>query len=151
MQVREPSARVEHEASTSKIGEDQLFYFQQRGVDVDDAVGMIISGFCREVFNELPLGGCCAVRRGGTAQAAGSCVPWRTSAGLTWNLGTPLCSTHAAPRPQAFPGPNFSPTPPTLPQPAMVALVCLTCVPLPSALAPGPCRIRAGGQPADVA
>jgi len=40
---------VEHEASTSKIGEDQLFYFQQRGVEVDDAVGMIISGFCREV------------------------------------------------------------------------------------------------------
>ena len=47
VQVREPSARVEHEASTSKIGEDQLFYFQQRGVDVEDAVGMIISGFCR--------------------------------------------------------------------------------------------------------
>ncbi len=49
LQVREPSARVEHEASTSKIGEDQLFYFQQRGIEVDDAVGMIISGFCREV------------------------------------------------------------------------------------------------------
>jgi len=55
IQVRHPSARVEHEASTSKIGEDQLFYFQQRGVDAEDAVGMIISGFCREVFNELPL------------------------------------------------------------------------------------------------
>ncbi|KAI8473644.1 MAG: iron-sulfur cluster assembly protein [Monoraphidium minutum] len=55
IQVREPSAVVEHEASTSKIGEDQLFYFQQRGVDVEDAVGVIISGFCREVFNELPL------------------------------------------------------------------------------------------------
>jgi Fe-S cluster assembly protein SufB len=53
--VRNPSARVEHEASTSKIGEDQLFYFQQRGVEVEAAVGMIISGFCREVFNELPL------------------------------------------------------------------------------------------------
>ncbi|KAK2080315.1 hypothetical protein QBZ16_000168 [Prototheca wickerhamii] len=53
--VREPSARVEHEASTSKIGEDQLFYFQQRGIDTEQAVGMIISGFCREVFNELPL------------------------------------------------------------------------------------------------
>lgn len=53
--VREPSARVEHEASTSKIGEDQLFYFQQRGVDAEAAVGVIISGFCREVFNELPL------------------------------------------------------------------------------------------------
>eukprot|EP00887_Chlorella_sp_A99_P005995 scaffold27.g5995.t1 len=55
VQVRHPSARVEHEASTSKIGEDQLFYFQQRGVEVEDAVGMIISGFCREVFQELPL------------------------------------------------------------------------------------------------
>eukprot|EP00197_Chlamydomonas_leiostraca_P003843 CAMPEP_0202865926 /NCGR_PEP_ID=MMETSP1391-20130828/6699_1 /ASSEMBLY_ACC=CAM_ASM_000867 /TAXON_ID=1034604 /ORGANISM="Chlamydomonas leiostraca, Strain SAG 11-49" /LENGTH=533 /DNA_ID=CAMNT_0049545817 /DNA_START=98 /DNA_END=1699 /DNA_ORIENTATION=+ len=55
IQVREPSAVVEHEASTSKIGEDQLFYFQQRGVDAEKAVGAIISGFCREVFNELPL------------------------------------------------------------------------------------------------
>eukprot|EP00775_Hariotina_reticulata_P008303 gene8303-8488_t len=55
IQVREPSAVVEHEASTSKIGEDQLFYFQQRGVEAEAAVGMIISGFCREVFNELPL------------------------------------------------------------------------------------------------
>lgn len=55
VQVREPSAVVEHEASTSKIGEDQLFYFRQRGVAAEEAVGMIISGFCREVFNELPL------------------------------------------------------------------------------------------------
>ncbi|GIL67189.1 hypothetical protein Vafri_20615 [Volvox africanus] len=55
IQVREPSAVVEHEASTSKIGEDQLFYFQQRGIDAEKAVGAIISGFCREVFNELPL------------------------------------------------------------------------------------------------
>lgn len=46
---------MEHEASTSKIGEDQLFYFLQRGIDAEDAVGMIISGFCRDVFNELPL------------------------------------------------------------------------------------------------
>jgi len=53
--VREPSARVEHEASTSKIGEEQLFYFQQRGVSAEEAVSMIISGFCREVFNELPM------------------------------------------------------------------------------------------------
>lgn len=53
--VREPSANVEHEASTSKIGEEQLFYMQQRGLDLEEAVGMIISGFCREVFNELPL------------------------------------------------------------------------------------------------
>ena len=55
IQVKNPSATVEHEASTSKIGEDQLFYFQQRGIDAEEAVGMIISGFCREVFNELPL------------------------------------------------------------------------------------------------
>lgn len=54
-QVRQPSATVEHEASTSKIGEDQLFYFQQRGIDAEAAVGVIISGFCRQVFNELPL------------------------------------------------------------------------------------------------
>lgn len=53
--VRDPSARVEHEASTSKISEEQLFYFQQRGVAPEDAVGTIISGFCREVFDELPL------------------------------------------------------------------------------------------------
>eukprot|EP00898_Chlorokybus_atmophyticus_P001168 jgi/Chlat1/2051/Chrsp17S02525 len=55
IQVREPSAKVEHEASTSKIGEDQLFYMQQRGIDTEQAVAMIISGFCRDVFNELPL------------------------------------------------------------------------------------------------
>lgn len=55
LQVRQPSANVEHEASTSKIGEDQLFYFQQRGIDPEEAVGIIISGFCRQVFNELPL------------------------------------------------------------------------------------------------
>lgn len=53
--VRDPSARVEHEASTSKIGEDQLFYCQQRGIDMEAAVAMIISGFCQEVFNELPM------------------------------------------------------------------------------------------------
>lgn len=53
--VRDPTAVVEHEASTSKIGEDQLFYFQQRGVDAEQAVGAIIGGFCRDVFNELPL------------------------------------------------------------------------------------------------
>ena len=47
--VKCPSSRVEHEASTSKIGEEQLFYFQQRGISADKAVGMIIGGFCREV------------------------------------------------------------------------------------------------------
>lgn len=53
--VKDPSARVEHEASTSKIGEDQLFYFQQRGIDAEKAVAAIIGGFCRDVFKELPL------------------------------------------------------------------------------------------------
>ena len=53
--MKDPSARVEHEASTSKIGEDQLFYFQQRGIDQEKAIAAIIGGFCREVFNELPL------------------------------------------------------------------------------------------------
>ena len=54
IQVRNPSAIVEHEASTSKISEDQLFYFQQRGVAMEEAVALIIGGFCKEVFNELP-------------------------------------------------------------------------------------------------
>ncbi|XP_002969166.2 uncharacterized protein LOC9659164 [Selaginella moellendorffii] len=54
-QDKNPSARVEHEATTSKIGEDQLFYFQQRGIEPEKAVATIIGGFCREVFNELPL------------------------------------------------------------------------------------------------
>eukprot|EP00967_Tisochrysis_lutea_P009557 scaffold11225_cov21-Tisochrysis_lutea.AAC.2 len=56
--VREPGAKVEHEASTSKIGEDQLFYFQQRGIDEEKAVGAIISGFCREVSMWLWLAAC---------------------------------------------------------------------------------------------
>ncbi|MGC9502589.1 Fe-S cluster assembly protein SufB [Baaleninema sp.] len=53
--VSHNEARVEHEASTSKIGEDQLFYFAQRGISEEDAVSMIISGFCKDVFNELPM------------------------------------------------------------------------------------------------
>ncbi|KAL5972668.1 UPF0051 protein abci8, chloroplastic [Asimina triloba] len=55
LMVKNPTARVEHEASTSKIGEDQLFYFQQRGIDHEKAVAAMIGGFCRDVFNELPL------------------------------------------------------------------------------------------------
>jgi Fe-S cluster assembly protein SufB len=55
IEVRNPSARMEHEASTSKIGEDQLFYCQQRGISAEDAVSMIVNGFCREVFRELPM------------------------------------------------------------------------------------------------
>ena len=46
---------VEHEATTSKIGEDQLFYFLQRGIGAEDAVNMIVNGFCKEVFKELPM------------------------------------------------------------------------------------------------
>ncbi|GMP75441.1 hypothetical protein CsSME_00032528 [Camellia sinensis var. sinensis] len=52
--VKNPSARIEHEANTSKIGEDQLFYLQQRGIDYERAMTTMISGFCRDVFNELP-------------------------------------------------------------------------------------------------
>jgi len=55
MQVRNNSAKVEHEASTSKIGEDQMFYFAQRGIDAEAAVSMIINGFCKDVFQQLPL------------------------------------------------------------------------------------------------
>jgi len=53
--VGNPSATVEHEASVSKIGEDQIFYCQQRGISAEDAVGMIVNGFCKEVFRELPM------------------------------------------------------------------------------------------------
>ena len=53
--VKNNSAKVEHEATTSKIGEDQLFYFQSRGISPEDAVNMIVNGFCKEVFRELPM------------------------------------------------------------------------------------------------
>jgi Fe-S cluster assembly protein SufB len=55
IEVKNASSQVEHEASTSKIGEDQLFYCRQRGISEEDAVSMIVSGFCREVFKELPM------------------------------------------------------------------------------------------------
>lgn len=55
IQTRNNSAKVEHEASTSKIGEDQLFYFAQRGIGSEDAVSMIINGFCKDVFQQLPM------------------------------------------------------------------------------------------------
>lgn len=55
IQVHNSSATVEHEASTSKIGEDQLFYFSQRGIDAEEAVSMIINGFCKDVFQQLPM------------------------------------------------------------------------------------------------
>ena len=53
--VKNSSAQMEHEATTSNIGEDQLFYCNQRGISADDAVSMIVNGFCKEVFNELPM------------------------------------------------------------------------------------------------
>ena len=55
IEVRNTSSKAEHEASTSKIGEDQLFYCKQRGISLEDAVNMIINGFCKEVFRELPM------------------------------------------------------------------------------------------------
>ena len=55
IEVKNPSAKMEHEATTSNIGEDQLFYCAQRGISTDDAVSMIVNGFCKEVFNELPM------------------------------------------------------------------------------------------------
>ncbi|AFY74967.1 FeS assembly protein SufB [Synechococcus sp. PCC 7502] len=55
IEVQNSTAKVEHEASTSKIGEEQLFYFAQRGIAPEDAVSMIISGFCKDVFNALPM------------------------------------------------------------------------------------------------
>jgi Fe-S cluster assembly protein SufB len=55
IEVKNTSSRVEHEASTSKIGEDQIFYCNQRGLATQDAVNMIVNGFCKEVFRELPM------------------------------------------------------------------------------------------------
>ncbi len=55
LEVKNTSATVEHEASTSKIGEDQIFYCRQRGISTEDAVSMIVHGFCKEVFRELPM------------------------------------------------------------------------------------------------
>jgi len=55
VEVKQPSAQVEHEATTSKISEDQLFFCQQRGLSAEDAVSMIVNGFCKQVFKELPM------------------------------------------------------------------------------------------------
>jgi Fe-S cluster assembly protein SufB len=55
MEVKNPTARIEHEATTSKISDDQLFYCRSRGVSTEDAVNMIVSGFCKDVFKELPM------------------------------------------------------------------------------------------------
>ena len=55
IEVKNKSAQVEHEASTSKIGEDQLFYCRQRGLSTEDSISMIVNGFCKQVFKELPM------------------------------------------------------------------------------------------------
>ena len=55
MEAHNSTAHVEHEATTSKIGDDQLFYCKQRGISEEDAVNMIVNGFCKEVFKELPM------------------------------------------------------------------------------------------------
>jgi Fe-S cluster assembly protein SufB len=55
IEVQNNTATIEHEASTSKIGEDQIFYCEQRGISKEDAINMIVSGFCKEVFRELPM------------------------------------------------------------------------------------------------
>jgi Fe-S cluster assembly protein SufB len=55
LEVKNTSSKVEHEASTSKIGEDQIFYCKQRGLSTEDAVNLIVNGFCKEVFRELPM------------------------------------------------------------------------------------------------
>ncbi|MDO8595549.1 MAG: SufD family Fe-S cluster assembly protein, partial [Sulfuricaulis sp.] len=55
IEVKNPTAKVEHEATTSRISEDQLFYLKQRGLSAEDAVSMIVNGFCKAVFKELPM------------------------------------------------------------------------------------------------
>ena len=55
IEVKNPTAMVEHEATTSRVGEDQIFYCNQRGISTEDAVSMIVHGFCKEVFKELPM------------------------------------------------------------------------------------------------
>ena len=55
IEVKNSTAQMEHEASTSKIGEDQIFYCQQRGLSAENAVSLIVNGFCKEVFKELPF------------------------------------------------------------------------------------------------
>jgi len=55
LEIANPNAQVEHEATTSKIGDDQLFYLNQRGISTEDAIGLIVNGYCKEVFAELPM------------------------------------------------------------------------------------------------
>jgi Fe-S cluster assembly protein SufB len=55
IEIGNDSATVEHEATTSKVGEDQLFYCKQRGIDTEKAIALIVNGYCKEVFNKLPM------------------------------------------------------------------------------------------------
>jgi Fe-S cluster assembly protein SufB len=55
IEVKNPTARMEHEATTSKVGEDQIFYLRQRGISAENAVSMIVNGFAKSVFRELPM------------------------------------------------------------------------------------------------
>jgi len=55
LEIKNKTAQVEHEATTSKIGEDQIFYLNQRGIDTENAVALIVNGYCKEVFKELPM------------------------------------------------------------------------------------------------
>lgn len=55
IEIKDKSAIVEHEATTSKIGEDQLFYCNQRGIETEKAIGLIVNGYCKEVLNQLPM------------------------------------------------------------------------------------------------
>jgi Fe-S cluster assembly protein SufB len=55
LEINNSTAKVEHEATTSKIGEDQIFYCNQRGIDTEDAVGLIVNGYVKEVINQLPM------------------------------------------------------------------------------------------------
>ncbi len=55
IEVRNTSSKVEHEASTSKVGEDQIYYCRQRGLPTEDAMNMIVNGFCKEVYDALPI------------------------------------------------------------------------------------------------
>ena len=55
IEIKDKTATVEHEATTSKIGEDQLFYCKQRGIDMEKAIALIVNGYCKEVLNKLPM------------------------------------------------------------------------------------------------
>jgi Fe-S cluster assembly protein SufB len=55
IEVKNPTAKMEHEATTSKIGEDQIFYCQQRGLNSEAAIALIVNGYCKDVLNQLPM------------------------------------------------------------------------------------------------